>query len=222
MSTTDQQPHVKLDRAQLTRRDPTDQLTDVLAIPEHLRDALWKVESAALGPWDSPGGLVVAGMGGSGIGGRLARAILGDQASRPILSVGEYALPPWTTPDTTVLCASYSGDTEETLTCFEAAGIVGARRVVASSGGRLSELARAEGVPVIPFAGGLQPRAAVAYVDGRGARGRGVVRRRAAHDDRDRRRRRPSRAAGAGVGPGRRRAVRGEGPGARRCTAPFP
>ncbi len=164
MSTTDQQPQVKLDRAELARRDPTDQLTDVLAIPEHLRDALWKVESAALSPWDSAGGLVVAGMGGSGIGGRLARAILGDQASRPILSVGEYALPPWTTPDTTVLCASYSGSTEETLACFEAAGIVGARRVVASSGGRLSELARAEGVPVIPFAGGLQPRAAVAYV----------------------------------------------------------
>lgn len=164
MSTTEPQPQVRLDREELSRRDPTDQLTDVLAIPEHLRDALWKVESAALDPWDSPGGLVVAGMGGSGIGGRLARAILGDQASRPVLSVQEYALPPWTTPDTTVLCASYSGDTEETLACFEAAGIVGARRVVAGAGGRLAELARAEGVPVIPLAGGLQPRAAVAYV----------------------------------------------------------
>ena len=163
MSTTEEQPQVRLDREELTRRDPSDQLTDVLAIPEHLRDALWKVESAALSSWDSPGGLVVAGMGGSAIGGRLARAILGDQASRPILSVAEYALPPWTTPDTTVLCASHSGDTEETLTCFEAAGIVGARRVVATAGGRLAELARAEGVPVIPLAGGLQPRAAVAY-----------------------------------------------------------
>ena len=63
-----------------------------------------------------------------------------------------------------MLCASYSGDTEETLACYEAAGALGATRVVATTGGRLAELARADGVPVIPVAGGLQPRAAVAYM----------------------------------------------------------
>ena len=46
-----------------------------------------------------------------------------------------------------MLCASYSGETEETLACFEAAGVIGARRIVATSGGTLAELARAEGVP---------------------------------------------------------------------------
>ena len=153
-----------LDRESILRIDSSDQLTDVLAIPEHLRDALWKVESAQLEDWDSPAGLVVAGMGGSGIGGALARAALGDTASRPILSARAYGLPPWTTPDTTVLCASYSGNTEETLACYEAAGALGATRVVATSGGRLAELARADGVPVIPVATGLQPRAAVAYM----------------------------------------------------------
>ena len=161
MSTID---GMTLDREAIGRVDASDQATDILAIPEHLRDALWKVESAGLTPWDSPGGLVVAGMGGSAIGGSLARAVLGDRASRPVLSAREYGLPPWTTPDTTVLCASYSGDTEETLACFEAAGVIGSRRVVATSGGRLAELARAEGVPVLPIAGGFQPRAAVAYM----------------------------------------------------------
>ena len=161
MSTT--QPETRLDRAEIAAADPTDQLADVLSIPEHLRDALWKAESADVKPWDSPGGLIVAGMGGSAIGGRLARAILGDQASRPVLSVAGYALPPWTTQDSTVLCISYSGDTEETLACFEAAGVLGAGRIVATTGGALAQAARAEGVPVIPMAGGLQPRAAVAY-----------------------------------------------------------
>src|SRR3954453_10445088 len=156
--------NLELDRDRIGQIDTTDQLTDVLAIPEHLRDALWKAESAQLSSWDSPAGLVVAGMGGSGIGGALARAALGDTASRPILSARAYGLPPWTTPDTTVLCSSYSGDTEETLACYEAAGALGATRVVATSGGRLAELARAGGVPVIPVAGGLQPRAAVAYM----------------------------------------------------------
>ena len=154
-----------LDREAIARVDTSDQLTDVLAIPEHLRDALWKVESAeprAAGT--ARAGLVVAGMGGSAIGGALARAILGDHASRPILAARAYGLPAWTTPDTTVLCASYSGDTEETLACYEAAGALGARRVVVTTGGELAELARADGVPVIPVAGGFQPRAAVAYM----------------------------------------------------------
>jgi glucose/mannose-6-phosphate isomerase len=83
MSTTE---GLALDRETISRVDASDQLTDVLAIPEHLRDALWKVESAGLEPWDSPGGIIVAGMGGSAIGGEFARAILGDHASRPLLT----------------------------------------------------------------------------------------------------------------------------------------
>lgn len=155
-----------LTREAIGQIDRSGLLNDVLAIPEHLRDALWRVESASglMEGWDSPGGLIVAGMGGSGIGGGLARAALGDHASRPIAVSKGYGIPPWATPDTTVLCASYSGNTEETLACYDAAGYVGARRVVVTSGGRLAEQARADGVPVIPIPGGFQPRAAVAYL----------------------------------------------------------
>jgi glucose/mannose-6-phosphate isomerase len=154
----------RLDADAIAAVDASDLLADIVGLPEHVRDAKWKVESAQLTPWDSPGGLIVAGMGGSGIGGLLARAMLGDHASRPILAARAYGLPSWTTPDTTVLCASYSGNTEETLACYEAAGALGARRVAVTSGGRLAEIARADGVPVIPVAGGFQPRAAVAYM----------------------------------------------------------
>jgi glucose/mannose-6-phosphate isomerase len=153
-----------LTRETIARVDISDQLSDVLALPEHLRDALWRVESAIMQDWDTSAGLVVAGMGGSAIGGALARAALGDHASRPIFVTRAYGLPPWTTPDTMVLCASYSGDTEETLACYESAGALGARRTVVTTGGRLAEMARADGVPVIPLPGGFQARAAVAYM----------------------------------------------------------
>jgi glucose/mannose-6-phosphate isomerase len=143
--------------------DVAGQLNDILGMPDQLRDAMWRVESANLEPHESPAGLIVAGMGGSGIGGALSRAVLGDRASRPIVMTRGYALPAWTTPDTTVLCASYSGDTEETLAAFEAAGALGATRIVATTGGKLADAARADGVPVIPLPGGFQPRAAVAY-----------------------------------------------------------
>jgi glucose/mannose-6-phosphate isomerase len=153
-----------LDQHAIGAIDTSGLLADVLGLPEQLRDALWRVESAGLEPWDTPAGLVVAGVGGSAIGGALARAALGDHASRPILAARAYGLPPWATPDTTVLCASYSGETEETLACYESAGALGARRVVVTTGGRLAELARADGVPVIPVPGGFAPRAAVAYM----------------------------------------------------------
>jgi glucose/mannose-6-phosphate isomerase len=153
-----------LEPAAIAAVDPSGQVTDAVSLPEQLRDAAWKVESAGIEPFDAPGGLIVAGMGGSAIGGLLARAALGDRASRPIGVARGYGLPAWATPYTAVLCSSYSGETEETLACYEAAGALGAPRIVATTGGRLAELARADGVPIIPVAGGYQPRAAVAYM----------------------------------------------------------
>jgi glucose/mannose-6-phosphate isomerase len=64
-----------------------------------------------------------------------------------------------------VLCSSYSGETEETLACYAAAEALGAHRLVATTGGKLAELARTDGVPVVGLPGLLpQPRTAVAYM----------------------------------------------------------
>jgi glucose/mannose-6-phosphate isomerase len=139
-------------------------LDDVLAIPDHLRDALWRVETARLSLGESAG-LLVCGMGGSAIGGDLAAAALEGRLTRPLLTVRGYELPSWATAEWAVLCSSYSGETEETLACFTAAEALGARRVVASTAGRLVESARAAGDPVIGLPGLLPaPRIAVAYM----------------------------------------------------------
>jgi glucose/mannose-6-phosphate isomerase len=139
-------------------------LDDILAIPDHLRDALWRVESARLEPSEAAG-LMVCGMGGSAIGGDLAAAALGDRLTRPLLTVRGYGLPSWATPEWAVLCSSYSGNTEETLACFAAAEALGAQRLVASTGGELVDGARGGGVPVIGLPAILPaPRTAVAYM----------------------------------------------------------
>ncbi len=143
--------------------DSQGQLDDVLEMPAHLSDALFRVESARLGEMQSSG-LVVCGMGGSGIGGELARAAIGDRLSLPLTTTRDYALAPWTPPDRVVLCASYSGNTEETLACFEAAEAIGAKRIVTTTGGALGEAARKAEAPVIPIPAALQPRAAVGYM----------------------------------------------------------
>lgn len=138
-------------------------IDDVLAIPDQLRDALWRVESACLEATEAAG-VLVCGMGGSAIGGDLAAAALGARLTRPLVTVRGYELPSWATPAWTVLCSSYSGATEETLACFAAAEALGARRIVASTGGSLVEGAREAGVPVVGLPGVFQPRAAVAYM----------------------------------------------------------
>jgi glucose/mannose-6-phosphate isomerase len=152
-----------LDGEAIAAVDEGHQLDDILSLPDHLRDALWRVEAANLESLDATSGLIVAGMGGSAIGGTLARAALGDRAMRPIVIARGYGLPPWTAPESTVLCSSYSGNTEETLAAYEAAGAVGAHRIVATTGGKLAAAARGDRVPVIPLPAGFQPRAAVGY-----------------------------------------------------------
>jgi len=155
---------MSVDKDSIEGVDRERMVEDVLAQPLQLGDALWRAQSAGIRPRDLPGGLVVCGMGGSAIGGDLAMAALGDRATRPITVVRGYALESWIPPETLVLCASYSGETEETLACFEAAGAAGAQRVVLTTGGTLAGLARDEGVPVIGVPAGMMPRAAVVYM----------------------------------------------------------
>jgi glucose/mannose-6-phosphate isomerase len=156
------------DAAEIARIDVSNQVADVLALPAHLEDALWRVETASiersLPSIDELGPLIVCGMGGSAVGGDLAASALGDRLTKPLVTIRGYELPSWATPDSVVLCASYSGNTEETLACYEAAGALGAARVAATTGGKLAENARADGVPVIGLPAGLQPRAAVGYM----------------------------------------------------------
>jgi glucose/mannose-6-phosphate isomerase len=138
-------------------------IDDVLAIPDQLRDALWRIESARLEPAEAAG-VMVCGMGGSAIGADLAVAAIGDRLTRPLIAIRGYGLPSWVTPEWTALCSSYSGNTEETLACFEAAAALGARRLVVSTGGALVDGAREAGLPVVGLPGIFQPRAAVAYM----------------------------------------------------------
>jgi glucose/mannose-6-phosphate isomerase len=145
--------------------DPGGMLGDVLAQPHQYEDALWRTESAGIGRGQYARGVVVCGMGGSAIGGDLAAAAIGTRATAPVTTIRGYELPRWAEADTLVVCASYSGNTEETLACFDQAGAAGASRVVVTTGGELADAARAAGdVPVVGVPSGMQPRAAVVYM----------------------------------------------------------
>lgn len=152
-----------LDGAAVAAVDSSAQAAAILGLGGQLRDALDRVDSARLPAVPAPGGVVVTGMGGSAVGGRLALGALGGRLRRPLVCADGYDLPPWVGEDVLVLCSSYSGGTEETLSCYEQARRRGAAIVAATTGGALEERARRDGVLVISLPTGFQPRAAVGY-----------------------------------------------------------
>jgi glucose/mannose-6-phosphate isomerase len=109
---------------------------------------------------------VVVGMGGSAIGADLLRSLTDAETDLLLRPVREANLPRWVGPSTLAVAVSYSGETWETLSAFDEAGQRGAPRLAISSGGRLEEQARLEGVPHLSVPSGLAPRAALGHLLG--------------------------------------------------------
>jgi glucose/mannose-6-phosphate isomerase len=144
--------------------DPGNMLDRIKDLPKQVRDA-WKIASAAQLPpaHGDVRNITVAGMGGSAIGGDLASALLAGDLKVPMSVHRDYGLPAYVGRDSLVIVSSYSGNTEETLSSFEEAQRRGARVLVLTTGGRISELAGAAKYPVITFSYPAQPRAALGY-----------------------------------------------------------
>lgn len=152
------------DPARFGGADPSGFLESVERLPGQVREA-WRLgREAFLPPAGKVGAVLVCGMGGSGIAGDVCRAILAPTSPAPILTLKSYDLPAWVGRDTLVFAVSYSGTTEETLAAFDAAAARGARLVAVTTGGALLTRAQAGGHPSIVIPGGLQPRAALAYL----------------------------------------------------------
>jgi glucose/mannose-6-phosphate isomerase len=104
------------------------------------------------------------GMGGSAIGGDILRSLLEDAIGRPITVHRSYRLPSILGSDTLAVFASYSGNTEETLSSLEDAVYLGCRIMAITTGGVLLQKAQGYRFPAVVVPGGLQPRAALAYL----------------------------------------------------------
>jgi glucose/mannose-6-phosphate isomerase len=153
-----------LSRAAIAAVDAHGMLEAILDQPAHLHDALRRAREAEVPAGHCPREILVCGMGGSAIGGDLAAAALAGAARAQLRTLRDYEPDSWVDDESLAICASYSGNTEETLSCYDGAGAAGARRVAITAGGELQRRAQADGVPVISVPPGLQPRAAVCYM----------------------------------------------------------
>ncbi|HTY44538.1 MAG TPA: bifunctional phosphoglucose/phosphomannose isomerase [Patescibacteria group bacterium] len=107
--------------------------------------------------------IVFAGLGGSAIGADLVRTFLYEKCRIPIAVVREYGLPAYVDSASLVFIASYSGNTEETLSAYAAAQERGATVIAVTSGGALKEQAGRDKVTCVQVPGGLPPRCSLGY-----------------------------------------------------------
>src|SRR5436305_6206508 len=102
-------------------------------------------------------------MGGSAMGGELLRSLIAGLCPVPITRVRGFGIPRWAATGTLVVCASYSGETAETLSCARRARDQGALVLGVGAGGTLGSLIAEWGQPFAKVPGGMQPRAALGY-----------------------------------------------------------
>jgi glucose/mannose-6-phosphate isomerase len=95
--------------------------------------------------------IVFTGMGGSAYGARIIKSLFSDSIKIPVDIVNDYHLPGFAGSDTLVVAASYSGGTEETLSCAKEALERGCKTIGISSGGNLEEMLKKAGNPVFVF-----------------------------------------------------------------------
>lgn len=103
--------------------------------------------------------IVYAGMGGSALAALIAQVF--PDSSIPFTISRNYDLPAFVGPQTLVICASYSGNTEETLEALQQAEAKQAQIAIISGGGKLQEAAQAKGYPSLVLPKAVQPRYAV-------------------------------------------------------------
>ena len=108
--------------------------------------------------------IIVSGLGGSAISGDMVAALRARDLCVPMLTNRDYHLPTFATKNSLVICQSYSGNTEETLSAYADARSRGARVICITSGGKLAQMAERDGVDVVIVPGGQPPRSATGYL----------------------------------------------------------
>ena len=107
--------------------------------------------------------ILVLGMGGSAIGGDVAKTIAQNSCNVPFIVNRSYSVPKWVDKHTLVIVSSYSGVTEETLSAYNLCKAKDSKLVIISSGGTIIDYANKYSLDRLIIPKGLQPRAALGY-----------------------------------------------------------
>jgi len=117
--------------------DKLNVLASIDLMPEQCQQAWDEVGRLKIKPAGQVENVVVAGMGGSSIGSHMFVSLFGNKLLTPFMIVNDYNLPEFVGEKSLVLLSSYSGNTEEVLSCACDALKRKAKIIGITSGGKL-------------------------------------------------------------------------------------
>lgn len=142
--------------------DKSNMLKAITDAPTHILPAYDSAKYIV--PKDPINSIIVAGIGGSAIAGKLLKEYVDYLGIETPLTVNNtYDLPENIGKDTLVFISSYSGETEETLSCMRQAMKKGCQIVGVATGGTVKQVCDEKQFLCIMLPKGLQPRAAMVY-----------------------------------------------------------
>ena len=151
------------DLEEIKTLDPSEMWKRMKTVPEQIMSAGEQVSNIVLpAQYRTAKAVVFSGMGGSAVAGDFVQSVLAStwidrdshQSAAPIFGVyRSHSLPAWVDETTLVLISSYSGNTQETLACFDDAVKRSAMIIVLTSGGKLQDKAARAGVPIFDVGG---------------------------------------------------------------------
>jgi len=101
--------------------------------------------------------IVCCGMGASIYGALVTKALIGPEMKYPFEIISDYHLPKYVSEKSLVILTSYSGTTEEVLSCATEAKAKNSKMLVLTKGGQLADFAKENNVPAYIFDGKLNP-----------------------------------------------------------------
>lgn len=145
------------DTEAIKKLDPQDTVGSTEQLVKQCEAAWKEVTSLDLPKIEGVKNVVFCGMGASIYGALVLKALMGRTMPFPIELISDYHLPEYVGKNTLVVLTSYSGTTEEVLSCAEDAKAKDAKMVVLTKGGPLAEFAKDNNVPAYLFDGKLNP-----------------------------------------------------------------
>lgn len=155
------------DRKSIAKLDASNMLGSIEALGKQIEHAWQATRSIIIKPAHSIAQVVIAGMGGSGLGADVIKHLYADQLNVPLDFIHNYSLPKYVNKNTLVILSSYSGNTEEILECAKHAQVSNSTIVCIAAGGELVTLAQKNHWPLYLIEPSHnpsgQPRMAIGY-----------------------------------------------------------
>lgn len=154
-------------RELIAELDKSNMISSIEMLDKQIEHAWSDTRSINLSQIGEVRNVVVAGMGGSGLGADVIKTLFKEELTVPLEIVHDYHLPNFVNQNSLVFLASYSGNTEEILSCAEDAKQKNAQIIVICAGGKLEEFARQNQYPMYlidaKYNPSDQPRMAIGY-----------------------------------------------------------